>query len=329
MPVRGWLGWLGWLGWRLVRFDGELTDNVTAHGVVAAALIFGQGDHLLARRTGDGQRLDAPVQILPQVGRLRHVGAAAVGIRPGGRLIHGDTGGDVERRKRDARDLTDTPQRLRRGEDGFVARPEVGAHGLLREIEQGRQLTHRHDAVIAHPLNEQVGERTQVFAHVPAWRRSVVRHGWVSPSRYPLLGETTMRFHPNSASVPASRPHPTVPPPPPQYTQSLLFVHARFTTTLVDIGASTFVLHNIACAFYKHALYCSQHDVRDAGRRRERHMKTETLDDVRVPVALEKLALRAWELDPLYRYLLEHGVQQAWLAGQLRIKRGPPLQLLR
>ena len=58
-------------------------------------------------------------------------------------------------------------------------------------------------------------------------------------------------------------------------------------------------------------------------------METRTLDDVGVPVALEKLALRAWELDPLYRYLLEHCISQARLAGQLGMTRGYLLSIFR
>src|SRR5260370_10722290 len=58
-------------------------------------------------------------------------------------------------------------------------------------------------------------------------------------------------------------------------------------------------------------------------------METQTLDDVGVPAALATSVLRAWELDPLYRYLLEHGVQLAWLAGQLGMTRGYLVQMFR
>ncbi len=58
-------------------------------------------------------------------------------------------------------------------------------------------------------------------------------------------------------------------------------------------------------------------------------METRTLDDLGVPAALEKPALRAWELDPLYRYLLEHCISQARLAAQLGMTRNYLLLLFR
>src|SRR5258708_4570630 len=75
----------------------------------------------------------------------------------------------------------------------------------------------------------------------------------------------------------------------------------------------------MTCIFHKSALHCV-HDTgvkrrlptRGSGIWRQRHWKT-------------------WEcrLDPLYRYLLEHGVQLAWLAGQLGMTRGYLVQMFR
>lgn len=41
------------------------------------------------------------------------------------------------------------------------------------------------------------------------------------------------------------------------------------------------------------------------------------LDELIVPAALHPVLQRARDLDPLYRYLKQHGVSQVWLASQL------------